>query len=256
MIKGGDTLSYDLWLPSLYPNTDSTPEIPIGIIRKGVNEENTIIIKNFSLTADNHSILFDYLELDDQDQDGDSSLDSEEIEGDIDEDGTENILDPDTATLLIQGKDPTKSKQITLDLQEINEQGPLFTWLIELDTNSPDIIQRPPKGVFFPYGVFSARIDIPIETDTLMISIYTPEDQIIYDTAQFYLYEENIWRVVPVKILSQHSLRLSIGFETDQKSKEGDYTNGYIITGGLAYPEGLDIDLENTGLCLIKSVWD
>jgi len=259
VIKGGVTISHDLWLPSFYPTAGTTPEIPVGIIWKGLHEENTLIIKNVSLTADNHSILFDYLELDDQDldQDGDGSLDTEEIEGDIDEDGIENIADPDTATLLIEGKDSTKRKQITLDLQEKNGQGTLFTWLIPFDKNSPDISKRPPEGIFFPYGVFRAHImDIPIETDTLMISIYTTEAQMIYDSVEFYLYEENDWRILPVEILSPQEIHLSIGIERGQENKDGNDSQEFTITGGLAYPEGLDIDLENTGLCFIKSVWD
>jgi hypothetical protein len=253
VIKGGDTLSHDLWLTN---KTFLTAEIPLGIIRKGVNEEDTLILKNLS---DNDSIFFDYLELDDQDldQDGDGSLDTEEIEGDIDEDGIENVADPDTATLLIEGKDPTKRKQITLDLQEKNGQGTLFAWRIPFNTNSTGFSKRPPEGIFFPYGLFKAHImDIPIETDTLMISINTIEGQMIYDTAQFYIYEENDWRVIPVEILSPHALHLSIGIEKGQESKEGDDNQEFTITGGLAYPEGLDIDLENTGLCFINSVWD
>ncbi|MGA1791715.1 MAG: hypothetical protein ACMUIM_09525 [bacterium] len=259
VIKGGDTLSQDLELPSFYPTDVTIPEIPLGIIRKGLHEENTLILKNISLTADNHSILFDYLELDDQDldQDGDGSLDTEEIEGDIDEDGIENIADPDTATLLIEGKDSTKRKQITLDLQEKNGHGTLFAWLIPFDKNSPDISKRHPEGIFFPYGVFRAHImDIPIETDTLMISIYTTEAQMIYDTVEFYLYEENDWRVLPVEILSPQEIHLSIGIDRGQENKDGNDSREFTITGGLAYPEGLDIDLENTGLCFIKSVWD
>ncbi|MGA1841516.1 MAG: hypothetical protein ACMUIU_12910 [bacterium] len=255
----GDILSQDLRLPSFYPDPDKTPEIPVGIIWKGLHEENTLIIKNISLTADNHSIFIDYLELlepDDQDLDGDGSFDYEEIEGDIDEDGIENSADPDTVTIFIQAKDFTKSKQITLDLQEKNEQGPLFTYLIPFFTDSPDIIQGPPEGFFFPYGLFRAYLDIPVETDTLMLSLYTSENQIIYDNAQFYLYDENAWRVIPVEILSRNALRISILTGINQKNKEGDYTGEFILTGGLAYPEELDIDLENVGLCLIKSVWD
>ena len=104
VLKGGVKISQDLKLPSTYPTPEDVPEIPLGIIQKGMHEENTLIIKNVSITEDNHSIFFDYLGLDDQDWDGDSSLDSEEIEGDIDEDGIENISDPDTATLLIQSQ--------------------------------------------------------------------------------------------------------------------------------------------------------
>jgi len=255
---GGDTLSHDLGPPSIYQTKYTTCEIPVGIIRKGQHEENMLIIKNISPKVDNHylSILFDYLELDDQDQDGDGSLDYEETEGDIDGDGTENAADPDTATLLIQGRDSTKDKQITLDLLEKNEQGPAFSWLAPFDTNSPDIIKNTPGGFFFPYGVFRGHIDVPIEMDALTISLYTPEDQVIYDTAQFYLYEEDAWRSMPVEILSLHALRLSINLNEVTVRKEGEYAGEYTITGGLAYPEGLDIDLENTGLCFIKILKD
>lgn len=260
VIKGnGDILSQDLRLPSFYPDADTIPEIPVGIIWKGLYEENILIIKNVSLTSDNHSIFIDYLELlepDDQDQDGDGSLDYEEIEGDVDADGIENAEDPDTVTILIQAEDFTKNKQITLDLQEKTDQGPLFTFLIPFFTESPDITQGPPEGFFFPYGLFRACMNIPGETDTLMLSIYTPEDQVIYDNVQFYLYEENAWKVVPVEILSRHSLRLSICPLIDQKNKEDDSTGEFSLTGGIAYPEGLDIDLENIGLCLIKSLWN
>ena len=181
VMKGGYTLSEDLRLPSIYPTVDAAPEISIGIIWKGLHEENTLIIKNVSRT-DNHSILIDYLdllELDDQDQDGDGSLDYEEIKGDIDEDGIENVADPDTVSILINPKDFTKRRQIILDLHEENEYGPLFTYLIPFFINSPDIKQGLPEGFFFPYGLFRANSNIPIETDTLMISIYTFEDQII-----------------------------------------------------------------------------
>lgn len=256
--KGGINLSQDLGLPSFYTTIDKAPEIPLGIIRKGLHEENTIIIKNVSLTSDNHPIFFDYLELDDQDEDGDGSLDSEEIEGDIDQDGTENILDPDTATLLIQSKYSEIRKHITLDLQEKDEWGPFFKCLILLDTNSPCIIKKPPDDIFFPYSIFRAHIDIPIEIDTLVISIYTPKDQILYNTLQFYLYEENVWRSIPVEILSQNTLNLSIGLDSDQETKESDFNGDnnkeFIITGGLAYPALLNIDLERRGLCFIRTL--
>lgn len=252
VIKGDDTLSQDLWLT----NDFETLEIPLGIIRKGVHEEDTLILKNLS---DKDSIFFDYLEVDDQDldQDGDGSLDTEEMEGDIDEDGIQNVADPDTVTLNIEGKDPTKRRQIILDLQEKNGQGSLFAWLLPFNKESSDISKGPPEGIFFPYGIFKAHImDMPIGTGTIMISIYALEDQMIYDTAQFYIYEKDDWRFIPVEILSPHELRLSLGLERDQESKEGDDSQEFTITGGLAYPEGLDMDLRNTGLCFIKSMWD
>lgn len=253
VIKGSVTISHGTWpITKIFQSA----EIPLGIIRKGIHEENTLILKNVSETD---SFFFDYLELDDQglDLDGDGSLDTEEIEGDIDEDGIENAADPDTATLIIEGRDSTKRRQITLDLQEQNGQENLFAWLIPFGPNSTDIDKGPPEGIFFPYGVFRAHVmDIPNETDTLMISIYTPEDQMIYDTAQFFLYEANDWRVAPVEFLSPHELHLSIGIESAQKNKEGDDSREFTITGGLAYPEGLDVDIENTGLCLINSVLD
>ena len=78
----------------------------------------------------------------------------------------------------------------------------------------------------------------------------------IYDTAQFYIYEEDDWRTIPVEILSPHEIHLSIEVERDRENKEGEDSQEFTITGGLAYPEGLDMDLQNTGLCFIKSVWD
>ena len=97
-------------------------------------------------------------------------------------------------------------------------------------------------------------MDVPIETDALMISIHTIEDQMIYDTAEFYIYEGNDWSAIPVEILSPHEIRLSIGIERNREHKEGDDSQEFTITGGLAYPEGLDIDLRNTGLCFINSL--
>ncbi|MBN2373871.1 hypothetical protein JXL19_08805 [bacterium] len=257
LIKGGVALSEDLMLPAFFPAPDATTEIPLGYIRKGAHEEDTLILKNKSLT-DNDSILFDYLELDDQDQDGDGSLDYEEIEGDIDGDGIENASDPDTATLLIQGRDSTKDKQITLDILEKDGEWPYFTWLAPLDANSPEIITGTPGGFFFPYGVFRAHIYVPIDMATLTFSLYVSGDQEIYDVAQFYIYiyEEYAWSALPLEIISKQAIRLSIGLNGDMINKEGEYAGELIITGGLAYPEGLGIDLENAGLCFIKILED
>lgn len=231
-------------------------EFPLGYIRKGLDERNKIILKNQAITNDDY-LYFDYLELDDQDQDGDGSLDSEEPEGDIDEDGIENMDDPDTATLFIRSWDGLIIKRITLDIQEQEEPKPFFTGLNLMDTNSPAFSTGLPGDVFFQFGFFKAAIQIPGEEDTILLHIIYPEDKIIYETARFYLYTgSGDWEDIPFEIIDENIISIFLEVNKEGRSDENRYSQedtAMTIIGGLAYPEGVGINLD-ASKCFIGSL--
>lgn len=252
--KGGDP-NYPLGMEDLPSSQFYLCEFPIGYIQKGLHEKNKIIIKNQSVT-ENHSIYFDYLELDDQDQDGDGSLDCEEIGGDIDNDGVENFMDSDTATILVQSSccEPKNNRTITLDIEEQENGTPYFTGLTLLDANSPDFPQEIPQGVFYPFGIFKAQIEWVGDIRQIMIGLYPPTET-IYETARFYLYSDNGWQDLPVTIDPNYiSVSLEAGntWEYDPNRKFQD-NDGMIIIGGLGYPEGLGIALDKSN-CFISTL--
>ena len=173
-------------------------EFPLGPIQKDFHENNKIIIKNQPLLEnDNKPIYFDYLELDDQDQDGDGSLDGEEFEGNTDKtdmDNLEDKYDPDTASILIESHDQSITKRIILDIEEEGVSGPYFQELTLLDQNSHIYSSETPGDIFFPYGLFSVKICISVEEGEISLRIICPEK--IYPLVQFYLYNEsNGWQI-------------------------------------------------------------
>lgn len=238
-----------LTLPSIYVPF----EFPMGPMQKGYHDDNKIIIKNISLTDDNHPIFFDYIELYDQDQDNDGSIDTEEREGDLDNDGHENVIDPDTATVLIKGYDESKSEWFILDIMEEGDFKPYFTGLRPLDK---DLLPTEPQpGLFFPLGFFEATIKDAVNRDILRLRIIYPEYKTIYETAGFYVYFYGNWEDMPLDIVAKNMVEISIGIDKERDYDPNAYSqeDGEIrIIGGLAYPSKLPITLDETS-CFINS---
>lgn len=236
-------------------------EFSIGPIQKGIDEENLITLKNCP-RLDTKGILFDYLELDDQDEDGDGALDSEEYEGDTDGDNILDKQDPDSASILIQEK---PLKRITLDIQEYEDTLPYFKGLAAIDQNSPNFPPVLIKDMFFPYGLFSVSINIPDECEEIFLKIIYPET--IHKLGKFCIYNiDESWQQIPLEVVDGNCLSIHIKAESYIKTeiglingKEGQQNvitknhEDIALTGGLAYPRSMNITLKDDG-CFICSI--
>lgn len=259
IIKGGDTDDTytdqkSISLPSKF--TSKPYEFVLGDIQKGVKEYNVIILKNHKKT-ENHSIIFDFIELVYPDLDEDGSLDSEENEGDFDGDGIIDKEDNDTATLIIQSEDNLSSKRITFDIQE-NESAPIFFNNIKfLNPSSPDLSPIPPDNLFFPFGFFYADILSIYSYDPIILEIMYPKDETIYHTAHFYFcINHSQWQSIPFDSIESNSIRIKIKDNTVwEKQQIDDQNNANMVTliGGIAYLHENGIDIDEIK-CFIKSL--
>lgn len=223
-------------------------EFPVGTIEKGVNKEDEITIKNESISGDN-LIYFDYLELDDRDEDGDGAIDDEELLGDpnidTDRDGIKDYKDPDTACIIIQTHDRSITKKIILDIQEQENNEAYFKGLILIDPNTSVTLQ--PENSFFPYGLFRTDIMFANTIGDFSLKMIFPER--IYPMGKFYLYNNiDEWKDIPIEIIDGNCIISLIKGEDFY-----DYGEGITITGGFAYIQKTDISLDKDQ-CFISSL--
>lgn len=240
--KGGEELSDPNCGHTVKSSYTLPLEFPLGYIQKGLCEKNEIVLKNYP-RLDTLRILFDYLELDNQDEDEDWSLNYEEYKGDTDQDGIEDRQDPDTASFLINDM-----KMITLDLLEDDNAMPYFIELKAMDNLSPELPPRQPDDVFFLYGVFKAKIYVPWEKEEFSLNIIYPESQ--KDLARFYFFtEEGDWQETFLTQIDTNTMSITLEVERvddreDRKYNEFNEARVITLMGGLAYPRSLGITFE------------
>lgn len=232
-------------------------EFPLGVLQKGQDAENEIILKNKSV-SDIYAIFFDYLELEnkDEDRDEDGTFDIEELWGDpnrdTDMDGCKDHMDRDTASILLQNHDQSLIKRITLDLMEEEDTDYFFADLVLMDQNSSGPIPEIPMDTFFPYGLFMAKIQIPSMTEMISLKLIYPEP--IHPVAKIRLYNGAIgWHEASIEAIDGNCISALIEVEWDRNMESKGPETPVTIIGGLSYPTGAGFDLDE-GKCFISSI--
>lgn len=229
------------------PNFFDFRSFKLGEINRNSPDSAIIILQNQTRAGESGKpIYFDFLRLDDQDEDDDWSLDDEEFEGDSDNDGSVDKGDPDTVSLCRKSDDRCFYK-IVIDIEEKEEPWPVFKKIGFYDQNSPLFHEKGvPEKSFFPYGIFKTTIGISPEEETIRLTIDYPE---VFPMREFYVLAHGEgWKKKEIEVDPDQTNRVLVHLFVEEGVDQGENSAGegtgrrtISIIGGLAYPSRMDV---------------